>query len=87
MSSSICDVMDLYYLNLFSFLTKEKKYSILNIENICISPNIILSIPMTWATGPPGAVRTTRLAKSDLGSRVTSELMADTHDYSSIQGP
>lgn len=78
LSSSICDVMDLYYLNLFPFLTKEKKYGILNIENICIPPDIILSIPMPRATGPPGAVRTTRLAKSDLGSRVTSGLMADT---------
>lgn len=67
-----------YYLNLFSSLTKEKKYSILNIENICILSNIILSIPMTWLPGPTGATRTTNLTKNDLGSYVTSGLIADT---------
>lgn len=44
--------MVLYYLNVFYFHTKEKKYSILNIENICMPPNIILGTPMTWLTGP-----------------------------------
>lgn len=73
-------------LNLFSSLTKEKKYSILNIENICMLPNIILNIPGAWVTGLVGAVGPPGSAENGLGSQVTSGLGADTPSPSLLQG-
>ena len=52
----------------FFSLTKDKKYSSLNIENICLPPNIILSVPTTRVAGATEAPRTTSLAENALGS-------------------
>lgn len=77
LSSNIYDTMVLfYYLKMFNSLTKEKKHSILNIEDIWYHFSFWAS-PWHGSQVLIGATRTTSLAKNDLGSRVTSGLMAD----------